>query len=77
MALYRVLSRIFSLGEKIRLEIDGGWGGGGGGGGGGGRAAVIGQSFLGGSGGMSPEFFVILSLVRVVLRYFKTVLRSW
>ena len=30
--IFRVLSRIFSLGEKIRLEIAGGWGGGGGGG---------------------------------------------
>ena len=72
----RVLSRIFSLGEKIRLEIDGGWGEGGGVGGGG--AATTGWSFLGGYGGMLPQkIFVILSLVRVVLRYSKTVLRSW
>ena len=75
--LVRVLSRIFSLGEKIRFEIDGECvcvcvGGGGGG------SAATGWSFLGGSGGMPPQkSFVILSLVRVVLRYFKTVLRSW
>ena len=68
----RVLSRIFSLGGKIRLEIDG-WGGGGGVGGCGHR-----PEFSRGSGGMPPQkTFVILSLVRVVLRYFKTVLRSW
>ena len=34
----------------------------------GGGAAATGQSFLGGS----QKKFVILSLVRVVLRYFKT-----
>ena len=46
-------------------------------GGGGGGSAAIGRSFVGGSGGMPPQkCFVILSLVRVVLRYFKTVLRS-
>ena len=37
----------------------------------GGGAAATGRSFLGGSGGMPPQkFFVILSLVRVVLRQF-------
>ena len=52
--------------------------GGGRGGGWGGGAATTGQSFLGGYGGMLPQKnFVILSLVRVALRYFKTVLRSW
>ena len=77
----RVLSRILSLGEKIRFEIDGGCvcvGGGGG-------PAATGWSLLGGSRGMPPppppppqnKKIVILSLVRVVLRYFKTVLRSW
>ena len=63
----RVLSRIFSLGEKI--ESDGGWG-----------AAVVGHSFLGGggSGGIPPppEFLLILCLLRVVLRHSETLLRS-
>ena len=50
----------------------------GGGRGGGGGPATTGRSFLGGYGGMlSQKNFVILSLVRVVLRYSKTVLRSW
>ena len=42
----RVLSTIFSLGEKIRLEID--WGGGG---------CGHRLEFSRGSGGMSPEKF--------------------
>ncbi len=44
----------------------------------GGGAATTGRSFVGGFGGMLPQKkIVILSLVRVVLRYSKTVLRSW
>jgi len=59
----RVLSRIFCLGEKIRVEIDGGRG-------------VCGCCFVGGSGGMPPQKILkILSLLRVILRHFKTVLR--
>ena len=43
----------------------------------GGGYAGEGRCFLGGSGGMLPQkIFYILSLLRVILRHFKTVLRS-
>ena len=43
----RVLFRIFCLGGKIRVEIDGGQG-----------SAAEGRCFLGGSGGMPPRKFL-------------------
>ena len=62
----RVLFRIFWLGENFRVEIDGGRG-------------VCGRRpvFSRGVWGMAPQkMFKVLSLLRVILRHFKTVLRS-
>jgi len=56
----------FCLGEKIGVEIDGGQG-----------VCSRRALFSRGSGGMPPQkTFKFLSLLRVILRHFKTVLRS-
>jgi len=63
----RVLFRIFWLGYKIRVEIDGGRG-------------VCSRRLLfsrGGLGHAPPgKIFKVLSLLRVILRHFRSVLRS-
>ena len=55
----RVLFRIFCLGGKIRVEIDGGQG-----------SAAEGRCFLGGSGGMPPRKYLVMYYVISLAKYF-------